>query len=589
MHNANNADTKRVLSWGLIFITAMLFLSIHTSCYALTAENICIRAAQFNIVPSTSHITLEQNDSTVMSFTITNNTQTLPLGLKNLALAFNPSKPGLTATVTNNCQFPLLKGGTCLQYAQITTSANTEVPSGDYKLTALVCDAGSPTKFCASTCSPIIVTVNPPKNTTINVTPNPVTVSANGANAVITIQNIGTVTAHNITFSAPGLGVQVVNSTCSSPLAVGASCSAEVQPGSTSGVTSFTISGNFNTFTEAVIVGPAPPPGNTTLSASVTELALSARTPHTPRTITITNTGTNPTQSLIVTPSGLPPGTSISSDTCSGNSLAAGANCAITITPGSIASSTCSVGTVPTPGTVSVSSTNVTTPTSTDILVLDFGCIYQDGYIFSIDDTTSASGSIGGKVVGMTDQTSGGSSLMYWSAQGPFPAPAVADSIPGIYQNSTVSGGDACNGNSDGSCDSAQIINFYNSQLPPPPPGSNAADVCHINSSTNFSDWVLPAICEMGPNAGTGANCSTIPNIQTNVEFLTGTGCAAGTACLSTTDNYWSSTESNLTNSSDYAWSQTFNNIGATQQEQNKGIDGTTTNRVRCIRLITQP
>src|SRR5262245_25802385 len=90
--------------------------------------------------------------------------------------------------------------------------------------------------------------------------------------------------------------------------------------------------------------GPAAPAASTTLSSSVSSLALSVTglteygvsgTPSSglARTITITNTGSAAANGLVTTPSALPSGTAITANTCA-STLAPGASCAITITPG---------------------------------------------------------------------------------------------------------------------------------------------------------------------------------------------------------------------------------------------------------------
>jgi len=55
------------------------------------------------------------------------------------------------------------------------------------------------------------------------------------------------------------------------------------------------------------------------------------------------------------------------------------------------------------PGTITVSADNANTLVS-NVLVLTFGCQHQRGFVYSIDDTTPDTGSIGGKVVSLVDQ-----------------------------------------------------------------------------------------------------------------------------------------------------------------------------------------
>jgi len=66
---------------------------------------------------------------------------------------------------------------------------------------------------------------------------------------------------------------------------------------------------------------------------------------------------------------------------------------------------------------VTVSASNAATVTS-NVFVLDYGCIYQDGYIFSIDDATTSTTSIGGKVVAQLDEAPAWPLGVIWSSNG---------------------------------------------------------------------------------------------------------------------------------------------------------------------------
>jgi len=154
----------------------------------------------------------------------------------------------------------------------------------------------------------------------------------------------------------------------------------------------------------------------TTLSPLSQNLALSINSPGADpalagnaRIIRIENAGSIPANNLQVSTSGFPTGTSITNNGCTGT-LNAGATCDITITPGGTASSdnsnnacTTSPGTEPEPTVVTVSAGNAPS-TDINVLVLGYGCIYEGGFLFSVDDTTPDTGSIGGKVAAMTDE-----------------------------------------------------------------------------------------------------------------------------------------------------------------------------------------
>ena len=127
------------------------------------------------------------------------------------------------------------------------------------------------------------------------------------------------------------------------------------------------------------------------------------------RIIRIENTGSEPANNLEISTSGFPTGTSITNNDCMGT-LNADDTCDITITPGSTASShnsdntcTTSPGTEPVPTIVTFSADNAPS-TNINVLVLGYGCIYQGGFLFSVDDSTSNTGNISGKVAALTDE-----------------------------------------------------------------------------------------------------------------------------------------------------------------------------------------
>ncbi len=246
---------------------------------------------------------------------------------------------------------------------------------------------------------------------------------------------------------------------------------------------------------------------SSTLSASISVLvlsvnntALNAALTGTPRRVTITNTGSEDANGVEAVISGFPAGTTLSSNTCSGT-LSPSSSCSVTITPGANASSNCGTGIAPTLGEISVSAENASTVTVTGV-VLTYGCIYQGGFLFSVDDTTSDTGSMGGKVVSLVDQAApalnSGSqaSSIIWSSNGTGGASADIsyDQIPGIDEESTSLSASptysssqtlfnttysntasfpfpgsalfsSCKGDSDGACNTNNILALYNTYV----------------------------------------------------------------------------------------------------------------------------
>ena len=377
----------------------------------------------------------------------------------------------------------------------------------------------------------------------------------------------------------------------------------------------------------------------TTLSTSVSQLALSitglteygvSGTPASglARIITITNTGSDPAINLAVTPPTWPAGTT-NATTC-GSTLAASSSCTITITPGATATSDgtnpCSSGTAPVAGAVQVSADNATT-VSSDVVVLGYGCIYQGGYVYAFNDTTPNAGSVGGKVATTSDQAATFPNGIVWSSNGGTgggsggsdPVDTSYDTLPGIDELSTSATGSPtyatfasffsstytnpnpftsvsfsmCNGISDGSCNTDNILTFYNQFITNNTQANGgsapfnasagptnityyAAGLCK-QTIASYSDWYLPAICEMGygSSACGTSGTPTLQNIQSSLIDSSGLSAPAGL--------YWSSTE-NSSSPQSIAWIQFFASGGSSSQY---GVNKLGQLGVRCSRALT--
>ena len=301
------------------------------------------------------------------------------------------------------------------------------------------------------------------------------------------------------------------------------------------------------------------------LTPSVATLALAAS--GNARQITISNTGTVAATNVSVAPPSpaLPSGTTLSS-TC-GATLGAGSSCTITVTPGASSTSNCATGIAPSSGTITMSSGDAS-PSTVGVVVLNYGCIYQGGYLYSVDDTTPTTMSIGGKVAAQSDQSTG----IIWSSNSAGSYDGGV-SIWGIAQTSTPAspvpvstqypGQSNCNGATDGACDSNNINVYYSSEASPPVTVLSyyAAGLCE-QAISGYSDWYLPSICELGYDAtNTGSGCGSggapaLPNMQANL---------VDTGIVNLSGPYWSSTEYSALPQSD-AWVQFFAAGGGTSQ-----------------------
>lgn len=268
--------------------------------------------------------------------------------------------------------------------------------------------------------------------------------------------------------------------------------------------------------------------------------------------------------------------------------------------------------------------------------------MYQGGYIYAVDDTTPATGSIGGTIVTQTDQAPIYPNGVVWSSNGADSTSVSNDSIPGIAETSTPGSSvpiytvsqalfnitysneiafpfpffgsfSSCNGRTNGACNSANIlalydtaynsINYittnYSTSCDPSQGGTGgctlsagltnatfyAAGRCTATIS-GYSDWYLPAICEMGPSSdhsGFDSGCSTnTQNMVNQLPGLVGTSCAYGANCLA--GDYWSSTEYSG-NPADVALQQYFASSGGSFQDYSGKLNK---RGVRCSRALTR-
>lgn len=385
------------------------------------------------------------------------------------------------------------------------------------------------------------------------------------------------------------------------------------------------------------------------LALSVNDTLTNAALTGNARQITITNTGPNTATGVSVLATGLPAGTDITTipTTCTGT-LAPGATCTVSITPGQNATSSCTTGIAPTPGKIIVSATNVGTPASSDVVVLGYGCQYQGGFLYSVDDTTNngvtgaclvppCTNSIGGKVASLTDQADPNigvgpqATSTIWSSNGSgnLPANVSYDIVPLIADVSTANDSYAnaqlifdttyvntlafpfpilgafapCNGASDGACNTNNILALYDTyntgygiggspytlSAGPTNRGYYAAGVCTATINT-YSDWYLPAICEMNSVWGSVICPPGEQSMVVSLAFLIAdhnavtpsTECnpPVGTHCLS--GDYWSSTE-DLNDPDDLVWFAYYT-TGASAQ---LGFDKSTQLGARCSRALT--
>jgi hypothetical protein len=304
--------------------------------------------------------------------------------------------------------------------------------------------------------------------------------------------------------------------------------------------------------------------GQTALMASPVQLALAVN--GTQRTFLVTNVGLMQATNVSVSSTSPSLAMVISAATC-GSVLPSNATCAITITPGPLATSGCTSGIEPTPDIITVSADDAPS-INLSVLVLDYDCIYQGGYVFAIDDTTPDTSSIGGKVAATTDQAAPFPNGIIWSSNGTGRTPAdVNYTAIGVDEASIA----PCRGATDGACNSTVILSMYSSH----PPQYYAAGLCTAAIS-GYSDWYLPSICELGTSVSAcGVPSATDQNMQSSLVDAYGLNLLSGI--------YWSSTEGATAPQLD-AWFHTFAPGGGAAQ----GMAAKNTELgTRCVRALT--
>jgi hypothetical protein len=604
-----------------VIIVAMLESSAMTSTYAQ-------KPVWTFSSPSPQYVTVSPSEKATVTYTITNQSS----HPKELVLVTTlpkprdyPATPGLSSV---GCVLPGTTGnvtGTCTLTIDIDGS---QIPEGGIYHGPYLCESGS-----LSQC------YQPSTGNRLHVTKQDLTNNYTLGGTIVGLLGTVVLTTNNgdlLTLKSNGFF------TFATPVAQGANYGVTIATQPTNQVCS--VANGSGTIGEDnvtnVSVNCVTTTTTTTLSTSVNQLALSVKglteygvydgkgnsvSSGAYRVITITNTGRNTAENLGVSLPISSSGPEITNG-CK-NTLAAKSSCRITITPGYTATSDssnkpCSSGTQPVPDRVQVSASNAT-PVTTDVVVLNYGCIYQGGYVYALDDTTPITGSVGGKVVATVNQPGGNGNYVVWASNGSdgssgnetsHQAVTSYDELPGIDEtSSTTTGSPAssvfndffnktyqsdnpftddtpfymCNGALDGACNTKNILTFYNKlttnntqavdgghkkYIPSPAstsPTYYAAGLC-TQPIANYSDWYLPAICEMGYYTDSSSSnltvCGTsdkptLQNIQSNlidhnlIKNLSG--------------YFWSSTE-NSTNSSSSAYYQGFYPTGNYQQNAAK-------------------
>jgi hypothetical protein len=292
-----------------------------------------------------------------------------------------------------------------------------------------------------------------------------------------------------------------------------------------------------------------------TLALSVTGVrTTTGNNSGTARVFTIENTGPD-IATGIVCPT--PDSPSIDSINCSGcDNLASGATCTVTITPTATPSAAVADAT-PTPITLTIEGDNTNTLSPT-VNVLTYGSFYQAGWLFSIIETADASLSIGGTVAAESDN-------------------AAQESTK--YSLGGASTTDQMYSGTEGAANTNAMLAVYGDA------GTYSATVCTSYAGGGYTNWYLPAICQMGfggidSNFNCGASPGSIPNMQYDLLVTN----PAQNFNFVNNGFYWSSTASEEFQTNN-AWAREFEVGGGVVVQDFFNVDNMF--GVRCVRAIT--
>lgn len=507
-----------------------------------------------------------------------------------------------TAAPTCGTSMSLSAGQRCCLKLSLN---GADLTAGTYSLAPRV--ATTPKATYQGQAAPTAVTVTPVPMATLSVNPTTLQFTENLTGNVTVTNDSDTVAAANVVATIPGgSNISVQGTTCGASLAAGATCDITFTATTAEGPTTIPIAGdNTNTVNVDVTVIVQP---TTTISITPAENDPQILTADgtTPLVFTIENIGAATAENITATP---PPGwdevTIVPSAGCA--SLAQGSNdCTITLTSN-------------TPNLAkqfTVQGTNTGAPISSPYVAFRI----NGGLVFSVSGTSPNAVA---KVISETDNNPPGGIIWSSNGNGDAPGDVSYDILPGIdetstaalgsptyadaeaYFDNTYTGGtfpvagafQPCDGKADGACNVVNILALYNTYetnydvngappftvtMLPTDTSYYAAGICSASTAGGAAqgDWYLPAICELGTYdanvGGADAGCEpNTPNIESNLFNY-------GFLDLTTTVNYWSSTESSGFPHY-FAWLQTLFGVGASSQSSvNKGYQG----GVRCSRAF---
>ncbi len=478
----------------------------------------------FTVTPGTTHqppqtVTIQGTNTTATTATVHIAEGIAPISVSPSLLILDIGGPGLALTITNQSACISAKNVTGFLDSTLTLAGVTQTPNP--------CSASiSPSGTCVVTVTPgtnfvlsgldqfygtnttesdIEVEVRPITGASLTITnvspttshPPPsaqtLMLTPNGAAGTIAVQNSSsTVTAINVGSSGLPAGVTQTSANCATILPQG-TCTLTYTPGSTIVPTS--------TFQ---IVGTNTPAINASVSVTQAQLSISTGSLLLAKNGTFTaqngcdleyncNPGASKTRQLTITNTSslftatnvtfsispaLPSQTTISPTAAQGcGNIAPLGHCVLSIAPGT--TPTAPAPNAPNPSVLTASGTNTNTVTSS-VTVLTYGNSYQSGYVFSMDDTPVLTQSIGGKVSSLSNVAT-----VPWDASSGCNAATPSQCVP--VPNTTNFNG----------VDNTVMI-FSALTRAGETPLSFAAGQCVENRTGGYSNWYLPAICELG-------------------------------------------------------------------------------------------
>ncbi|WP_298624181.1 DUF1566 domain-containing protein [uncultured Legionella sp.] len=531
LHN----DSTSVAASALILTPSANLSVVNNTCgAALAPQTSCTFEVSSATVSTGNSVTIQGGNTNTLVLDVT--VTALPLATISVtpaALSLTEGGPAQAVVLSNT-------SATAVDNLQVTipgTSAIT-IDAGNTTCTStLAANSSCQYSFLPGSQSEVstIISINGSNTTagvTVTVQVNAVTIEASpfpslgfvvGNTGTITVTNTSTTTAvTNVQATLPGSNIIISNTTCTGTLSASATCTIELVAGAPEANQVLSIHGDNSNTVQVTVTAQSSTPILSISSPALANRIINVNDLN-PLVLTITNSTISPSDTTLSTtlPAGWAGVTVIPDSNCIG--LQPGSSCTLSLV--SIAPFI--------PGELIIAGTNAANTLTTYVAMRMNG-----GLVFSV------TGASPGATVKVAQESDNG--FRQWGDD--------------VFTGATDI--------NDGQTNTTTIVNTSGI-------GANAAAICDDLTSGGFTDWYLPAICELGrkntslPSGDAGCGTTT-PNMFSTL-FSVGFGDFGV--------GYWSSTEF----APNLAWSQYFGSPTDGRQIEDFKSN---LNVVRCVRAF---